>query len=70
MNPYTPDMDAKFRVITYNFTDFVPDLDIAGFFTTTETAQCDPELVEKFRTAMEKSLEFAQQNSDEVRGSS
>lgn len=67
VNPWTPDMESEFRVVTYNFTDFTPDLDIAGFFTTTERVQGEPELVESFRTAMNRSLEFAQQNPDEVR---
>lgn len=67
VNPWTPDMGSGFRVVTYNFTDFTPDLDIAGFFTTTDRVQGEPELVESFRTAMNRSLEFAQQNPDEVR---
>lgn len=67
VNPWTPDMESGFRVVTYNFTDFTPDLDIAGFFTTTDRVQGEPELVESFRTAMNRSLEFAQQNPDEVR---
>jgi NitT/TauT family transport system substrate-binding protein len=67
VNPWTSDMESKFRVITYNFTDFTPDLDIAGFFTSGKTIKDDPELVKSFQTAMNKSLEFAQANPDEVR---
>jgi NitT/TauT family transport system substrate-binding protein len=67
VNPWTSDMESKFRVITYNFSGFDPDLDIAGFFTSGKTAKEDPELVKKFQTAMDKSLEFAQDNPDEVR---
>ena len=67
VNPWTPDMESEFRVVTYNFTDFTPDLDIAGFFTTKERVQSDPGSVEAFQTAMNRSLEFAQQNPDEVR---
>jgi NitT/TauT family transport system substrate-binding protein len=69
VNPWTDDMATAndLRVVTYNFTDFVPDLDIAGWFTTQETVQSRPELVEAFQTAMNRALEFCQENPDEVR---
>jgi NitT/TauT family transport system substrate-binding protein len=67
VNPWTSDMESKFRVITYNFSGFDPDLDIAGFFTSGKTIKDDPELVKAFQTAMNKSLEYAQANPDEVR---
>jgi NitT/TauT family transport system substrate-binding protein len=67
VNPWTSDMESKFRVITYNFSGFDPDLDIAGFFTSGKTIKDDPELVKHFQTAMNKSLEYAQANPDEVR---
>lgn len=55
------------RVITYNFSAFDPELDIAGYFTTGDAIENDPELVAKFTAAMNKSLEYAQENPDEVR---
>lgn len=55
------------RVITYNFSDFDPGLDIAGYFTTLKTYQDKPELVKAFQTAMNKSLEYADSHPDEVR---
>lgn len=55
------------QVITYNFVDFDPKLDIAGYFTKKETIEKDKATVEKFQRAMKKSLEFAQGNPDEVR---
>jgi len=67
VNPWTSDMESKFRVITYNFSDFDPDLDIAGFFTSGKTVSEKPELVKEFQTAMNKSLQYAQDNPDEVR---
>ncbi|WP_040166450.1 ABC transporter substrate-binding protein [Microbacterium gorillae] len=67
VNPWVKSMESDFRVITYNFTDFTPDLDIAGFFTNTKTVSENPDLVKKFQTAMNKSLEFAQANPDKVR---
>jgi len=55
------------RVITYNFSDFDPALDIAGYFTTLDTFENKPELVEAFTTAMNKSLEYADSHHDEVK---
>ncbi|MHA6669344.1 ABC transporter substrate-binding protein [Homoserinimonas sp. A447] len=55
------------RVISYNFSDFDPALDIAGYFTTLDTFENKPELVEAFTTAMNKSLEYADANPDEVK---
>ena len=55
------------RVITYNFSAFDPELDIAGYFTTGDSIENNPELVAKFTAAMNKSLEYAQENPDEVR---
>lgn len=55
------------RVVSWNFKDTHPELDIAGYFTKKETMEKDPELVEKFRNAMNKSLEFADKNPDAVR---
>lgn len=55
------------RVVTYNFSDFDPGLDIAGYFTTQKTFDEKPELVEAFQTAMNKSLEYADANHDEVK---
>ncbi|NKX55688.1 ABC transporter substrate-binding protein [Arthrobacter mobilis] len=55
------------RVISYNFADFDPELDIAGYFTSGDTVANDPGLVEKFTRAMNKSLEYAQENPQEVR---
>jgi NitT/TauT family transport system substrate-binding protein len=55
------------RVVTYNFSDFDPGLDIAGYFTTQDTFENKPELVEAFTTAMNKSLEYADSNPDAVK---
>ncbi|WP_026535388.1 ABC transporter substrate-binding protein [Arthrobacter sp. H14] len=55
------------RVVSYNFYDTHPNLDIAGYFTSGDKIENDPELVEKFRAAMTKSLEYAQENPQEVR---
>ncbi|MFK5634115.1 MULTISPECIES: ABC transporter substrate-binding protein [unclassified Ornithinimicrobium] len=54
-------------LVTNNFADFDPELDIAGYFTTVENFEEDPELVEAFTAAMTRSLEFAAENPDAVR---
>lgn len=60
-------LDQGGRVVAYNHTAMDADLDIAAYFTSGQTAQEDPELVEKFTDAMNESLEFAQENPDRVR---
>ena len=55
------------RVISYNFSDFDPKLDIAGYFTTLDTFTNKPELVTAFQNAMNKSLEYADSHPDEVK---
>lgn len=60
-------VEAGARVITYNFNGFDPELDVAGYFTSNETLESQPELVEKFRAAMNRSLEYANENPDAVR---
>ncbi|TQL41944.1 NitT/TauT family transport system substrate-binding protein [Homoserinimonas aerilata] len=55
------------RVITYNFSDFDPGLDVSGYFTTLKTFEGKPELVKAFQTAMNKSLEYADTHPDEVK---
>lgn len=55
------------RVVSWNYVETSPELDIAGYFTKSETVAKDPELAKKFQTAMNKSLEYAQAHPDEVR---
>jgi NitT/TauT family transport system substrate-binding protein len=42
-------------------------LDIGGYFASANTIESNPELVEKFTKAMNKSLAYAGENPDEVR---
>ena len=49
------------------FEEVAPDLTIAEYFTTEKYAQENADVVERFQRAMNKSLEFASQNPDEVR---
>lgn len=60
-------LDHGARLITTNFSDFDPNLDIAGYFTLGKTIAEKPDLVEHFVAAMNKSLEFADANHDEVK---
>lgn len=63
----TAAVEAGDRVVTFAYADFDPKLDIASYFTTTELASSDPDVVEAFQRAMTKSLEYAQANPDAVR---
>ena len=44
-----------------------PNLTVATYFASKELIGSNPELVDRFKTAMEKSLEYAQENPDAVR---
>lgn len=54
-------------IVSSNFAEMSPDLDIAGYFTKAETIKDKAELTEKFTRAMNKSLEYAQEHPEEVR---
>ncbi|WIV44428.1 ABC transporter substrate-binding protein [Glutamicibacter sp. PAEs-4] len=60
-------MDAGAKMLSANFAEFDPELDVAGYFTSAQYAQENPEVTLKFTTAMNKSLDYAQQHPDEVR---
>lgn len=55
------------RVISYNHVEFDENMDIGAYFTSKEMIENEPELVEKFTNAMNKSLEYANENPDAVR---
>jgi NitT/TauT family transport system substrate-binding protein len=68
LDPFlTQVLDEGARAVSYNFVEFDPELDIAGYFTTAQRIEEDPELVESFQNAMNRSLEYANENPDEVR---
>jgi NitT/TauT family transport system substrate-binding protein len=58
---------AGLRVLSYGYADFDPNLDVAGYFTSTTYLASDADVVEKFTEAMARSQEYAQANPDEVR---
>ncbi|GGG54422.1 nitrate ABC transporter substrate-binding protein [Kocuria dechangensis] len=68
LDPFlTQTVEDGARVVSYNFVEFDPELDIAGYFTTAEKVEQDAEMVQKFQNAMNKSLEYANENPDAVR---
>jgi NitT/TauT family transport system substrate-binding protein len=68
LDPFlTQTVEDGARVVSYNFVEFDPELDIAGYFTTAEKVEQDAEMVQKFQSAMNRSLEYANENPDAVR---
>src|ERR687894_1188056 len=49
------------------YVNTAPDLTIATYFTSQQYAEENAEVVDRFVTAMEQSLEYAQSNPDAVR---
>lgn len=67
VNPFFAEMEKDYRVITYNFHDFDPNLAVGGYLTTGKTIKDRPDVVKAFAAAMNKSLEYANENPQEVR---
>jgi NitT/TauT family transport system substrate-binding protein len=63
----TEAVDDGGRVLSYNFSEFHPDLDISCVFASGALMEEQPELVEAFQRAMNRSLEYAQEHPDDVR---
>jgi NitT/TauT family transport system substrate-binding protein len=56
------------RVLTDPLLDFTDvQVEVSSYFTSTQFAAENADLVERFTTAMDRSLEYAQQNPDAVR---
>lgn len=55
------------EVLFYNFKEAHPQLDVAGYFTSAEFIESHPAAVERFQSAMARSLEYAQEHPDEVK---
>ena len=55
------------RVISYIYSDMDPKMDISAYFTKADMLKDKPDMVKKFQTAMNKSLEYAQTHGSEVR---
>jgi NitT/TauT family transport system substrate-binding protein len=55
------------RVIASNFVDAAPNLTVATYFTSTKLLQENPDLVKRFKEAINESLAYADSRPDEVR---
>ncbi|WFP16107.1 ABC transporter substrate-binding protein [Citricoccus muralis] len=68
LEPYlTAALDHGLKPIAWPYAEAHPDLDIGGYFTSEETLADRPDTVEAFQRAMERSLEFSQDNPEVVR---
>jgi NitT/TauT family transport system substrate-binding protein len=54
-------------LIASNLVDTDENFMIASYFTSEQTLEADPDLVERFTTALNQSLDYAQENPDAVR---
>lgn len=55
------------RIVLEHYREVDPDLPVAGYFTTREVVEAQPELVAAFQRAMTRSLAFAQDNPKAAR---
>jgi NitT/TauT family transport system substrate-binding protein len=55
------------RVLSHNYSEFHPELDVNAYFTSTAFAEDRPELLKRFTSALVRSIEFAQENPLKVR---
>ena len=55
------------RPVVANFAEAVDDLTVATYFTTEQVLAEEPELVDDFQAAIGESLQYAEDNPDEVR---
>jgi NitT/TauT family transport system substrate-binding protein len=55
------------RVVAWSYVDPAPDLTVATYFTTTKVTNSDKDLVARFRTAINESLQYAGAHPDEAR---
>jgi NitT/TauT family transport system substrate-binding protein len=55
------------EVLASNFVDTAPDLTVALYFTSKDVIATSPDLVKNFTDAIKESLNYAEQNPDEVR---
>jgi NitT/TauT family transport system substrate-binding protein len=54
-------------VLDWNFVDAAPNLMIGAYFTTADYAKNNPDVVQRFTAAMNKSLTYASEHPDEAR---
>ena len=59
---------GKAKGIDPFYVNTAPDLTVATYFTSKQYAEENPDIVKRFVTAMQQSLDYAQSNPDAVRG--
>lgn len=68
VEPFTTiSLQAGAEPVLWNMAELGDNTMIAGYFTSKQYAQQNPEVVESFRAAMNESLQYAQQNRAEAR---
>jgi NitT/TauT family transport system substrate-binding protein len=55
------------RSVASSWVDAAPDLTVAAYFTSSDLAESDPDLVQRFGEAMAEALAYASENEDEAR---
>jgi NitT/TauT family transport system substrate-binding protein len=63
----TAALDKGLRVACWNMVEAAPNLTVATYFTTDKVSTDNPDLVRRFREAMNESLAYAQAHPDEAR---
>jgi NitT/TauT family transport system substrate-binding protein len=58
---------GKARGIDPFYVNTAPDLTVATYFTSSQYAEENPEVIDRFQEAMNESLDYAQSHPDEVR---
>ena len=68
VEPYlTRALNSGKRVLSYSYYDFDPGLDVGAYFTSADFAAQNPDVIERFTTALAKSIEFSNKNPAKVR---
>lgn len=68
MEPFrTMAMNDGAEIISHNFAEYNPDMDIAGYFAKGSVVDEKTDLIDRFSRAMRKSSEYAADNPEEVR---
>ena len=60
-------LDNGYRPVLSNFVEAFPDATLGYYITSGDFAENNPEIVESFQKAMDKSNEYATENTDKLR---
>lgn len=63
----TPALEEGLKPVSWPYAEAHPEFDIGGFFTRADYFEEDPETVEAFSNALNKALEYSEENPDDVR---